>query len=453
MKRLLLSLFVSFVGLAVRAQEPTAAQVLKDAKTAFALGGINSACQKKYTWEQIKVIFKEFANGDNLYDPKFRTEQSHQAQIMNLTYDDLGYFYVVATTPKDADGVYYDCSIQVTYYRSTVNGAWIFKDSKMEQGGYYQRGTEKIDAKNTEKLLSVFKTYKGANTKNTTEFSIGMYEMDFIRIDQFKKHPSMQDQLYTNQKYTYYLVLGTVIHHSRNLGEVTEIFENAELLVTMYEEKDEKGNFKVVRIEIPDRFENTTFTRKVPTEEENASLTRYKTLKIHGFNEVYKKQSTFERDVFTMEDGYRNEKMLENLFKTYVVNPENGRKMLEELVLPTASNRVQIIESYDQFFKKCSTFQIEIKLKSFSCYNSSMVKDADPNSFEFKYSSVIDITREPALDKETLKKYSAAGISKALIKKNKAMVQTNLEMIYMKYYNNKWYISSELKTRQEIEFQ
>lgn len=297
------------------------------------------------------------------------------------------------------------------------------------------------------KLITAFKNYKGEVEKNPITFSICGDGTDFIRIDQFKKHPSYQDEMTSYQRFTYYLVTGSVMRYTRNMGEVTEIFENVELLVTMTEEKNEKGIYQIVRIDIPDRFENSSFTRKTYTEEENTSILRPKTMKRFGFEAIYKKQSTFERSVFTEEDVERNELILENLFKTYITDFEKGHQLIEQLVDPSASNRTQIIASYDDFFKSCKSYLIELKAGDVSCTNSFSLREGDPSTLEMFYDAGLIMNRNAASDKNLIKQYLAAGITKATIKKNGAQVSNEADQIKMMYKNNKWVITSELKPR------
>lgn len=449
MKKLVTIFLIIFSVLKISAQaEPTKENVLKDAKSIRALGDINGTAVKKYTWEQVKLQFKEFANGDNLYDSKFRTEQSYEAKKNNLSYDDIGYIYVVATTPKDADGIFYDCSIQVTYYRSSQNGTWNFKESKMEQGGFYRRGTEKVNNQAVKEVIDILSTYKGEGDKNEV-FKFAMDNFDFVKIEEIQKDPNQADYITSTQKYLYFLVKGTVASWANHTdyADLLYYYENALVQLTLRSEKGADGKWKLLAVEMPPRIENLgvgpEYNKGLKTiivpESEKYGLIRFKTLRIHGFNEVYKKQGKFERKTYTQTDIEQFEKALRKLNETLFEDIEKGKTMLKEFIKPSLPNYNDVFNSWVSFYEKAKLYECELKFSTPSVKSKSGLKES-VTTFEV-YPS-LSVNRKNAKDnKELSKKYKAAGMSKATLSATGgALYSENPNVYKIEYFNNRWYI-------------
>jgi hypothetical protein len=447
MKIKLTIILIAFLSFNLNAQnEPTQATVLKDAKSPRALGDINYTAQKKYTWDQIKLQYKEFANGDNLYDPVFRTMRSTVAENLDLSYHDLGYYYLVATTPKDADGVYYDISLRILYYRSSQNGAWSFKESTMESNGFYRRGTEKIDNKATAQALEIMNSYAGDATKNSqVEYTIlnESNHCDMIKINGISKNKNLPDEVLSAQRYTNFIVNGTiVICNAPTQAEILNYYENANVALQIYEEKDDNGKWKLVRVNMsPNNFGGTQITVK---EEEQLSLTRYKTLRLHGFKEVFQKQGTYERSLFNKVDLERNEPKIKALFELFKADIAKGKEAITKMVNPTLANKDEIINSYVLFFEKAKAYECEITIRnpSFNAMNGGEFKN---ENLTYKFYSGINVKRKSCSgDKALEKKYKAAGMSKETLKGNTNLNERAKE-IFMTFTNGGWYISSPME--------
>lgn len=452
--KILASLMMVFNAMliTVYAQESLSAEkVLKDAKSTTALAHINNVAGAKYIWSQVKVQFKEFANGDNLYDSKLWTSQSLEASLQGLSYDDLGYYYVVATTPKNAEGVYYDVSLRVLYYRSSQNGVWNFRESGMEShDAFYRRGTEKIDQKQAAKAVEILRNYKGDGLDyGSTIYSIcsGDDEMDFITITSIAKNTNIQDEQYTSQRASHYIVTGTVVRYRYKQSEINYYLENAKVALDIREEKDAKGNWLVTEVNLAPRTENTDFVQKTITEEEQLSRTRYKTLRMHGFDAVYQQESTYERDLFNGIDAYRNETRIRKIADAYANNqPQEGRKLLEQMIHPQQSNKEEIIRSVEDFFSEASTYLCELTYSKPS-YAGSFGLSEKLNEKEKVLEFTTGITvhrRSCGSDKACMKRYKAAGISAELLKKNGAGINENPDPLTVEFKDNNWYITQPL---------
>lgn len=460
MKYILTVLFIAFTMLMMKAQNvPDKETVLKDARSVKALADINFTAVKKYTWSQINLQYKEFANGDNLYEPKFRTVQSEQAKKMNLSYDDLGYVYVIATTPKDAEGVYYDCSIRVLYYRSSQNGAWQFKESAMEENGFYRRGTETVNNKAVMEAIEIMSKYKGAESANETYQLMNNSDMDFVKIEEIQKDPKRDDYITSSQKYLYFLVKGTVAlfaAHS-DYAELLYYYENALVELTIRSDKDADGKWKLISVEMAPRILNqgvgpeySKGFKEIPVnEEEKFAVKRYKTLKLHGFNEVYKKQSFFERSQFTPTDLQLLEEKLKILGELLFNDPEKGKARLKSFIKPEMPNFEEVYNSWVSFFQNAKKYECEINFSKPSVSGVSG-SELDKAKTDYNVSPAISVKRKGTYNNKALqRKYKELGMSKETLSKDfGALNGESPEDYKIEYYKGNWYITGGLKFRE-----
>lgn len=462
MKKIALILITALCFVNVNGQTaPPKEQVLKDAKSTKALADINYTAVKKYTWEQLKLQYKEFANGDNLYDSQFRTSQSDQAKLLGLTYDDLGYYYIVATTPKDKDGVYYDVSIQVLYYKTSQNAAWAFKQSKMESNGYYRRGTTKLNDATLTKAIELIKNYKGDGKLGSEVFNImNAGNFDFIKIDEIVKHPQKDHYITSSQHSYYFYVKGTMVGYAigTDRSEIAYKYENALVELTISEEADEKGKWKLTSVYMPPRIENMGVgpeysqgfkSNKIEGEERTAKI-QAKPLKIFGFIEVYKKQSTYERSLFSQNDAELFSKKIKILQETLYNDINKGKELLKEFIKPDLPNKDEVYASWVTFFEKAKAYDCELIVKDggIDQYNGGYFKD---DKTAYNYYGGVSISRKSAFkNKDLLKKYKSLGMSKQTLEKNYGSLNSaNAEDFTVEFYKNNWYISGVLKLNGE----
>ncbi len=454
MKKIISLIVIIFSCNAVMAQTPaypSKEQVLKDAKSALALNYIGQVFKSPLTWDKIKVQYKEYINGGELVDSKFYDYRSDLAYLANLDYKDMTEVNVLATTPKDVEGRYYDVQITVRYtrYGGVISStSWKFKETYHPFTSYYQRGgNASADAKRVENAEKILMNYKGV--KNTPEkpinFYFPFYDFDIVKIDSIYVDKDKQDQNLTYQRYWYFKMKVNIVKRD---GNVFTYYQNAVLPFSI--EYTKEGDAKdwtpaTVSIEMYERH----FPNIKPISSEQAGLlgkNLYRELTSFGFEEVYKKQTMYERTLYRLSDLQDFGKEIEAMVKLVYDNPTEGRKKLESMVNPDATNKTEIVDSYYNVILDAKKYLVELGKVYINDYSSH---EDDENSVTgkkvfAKMSLNVNFKRKGTQDKSRLKEYKEAGISKETLRATRGGDYderwfTDLVIVFK---NNNWYINN-----------
>jgi hypothetical protein len=438
---------------------PSKEQVLKDAKSALALNYIGQVFKSPLTWDKIKLQYKEYVNGGELVDSRFYDYRSDLAYLANLDYKDMTEVNVLATTPKDAEGKYYDFLITVRYTRyGGIIGltSWKFKETYHPFTSYYQRGgNASADAKRVESAEKILMNYKGE--KNTPEkpikFYFPFYNFDIVKIDSIFVDKNKQDENLTYQRYWYFKMKVNIVKRD---GNIFTYYQNAELPFSIEYRKE--GDAKdwapaTVSIEMYERH----FPNVKPITSTEAGLSGknlYRELTSFGFEEVYKKQTMYERTLYRLSDLQDFGKEMEAMVKLVYDNPTEGRKKLETMVNPEATNKNEIIDSYYNAIVDAKKYLVNLGNVYINDYSghSDDENSVTGKKITSKMSLNVNFKREGTDDKAKLKAYKEAGISKETLKttwggRYDDRWFVDLEIVFK---NNNWYINNAAKAPEKF---
>ncbi len=431
------------LSLAANPPYPSREQVLKDAKTQGVLGSIIQIYGSNLTWDQIKLEYKMLVNGGEKVDPTFYDYQSRVAEKIELPANDLTEIPLVATTPKNAEGYYYEIEVKVIYtcYNGATSlGKWVWLQSK--ENGYNQKGGNgSIAQKKTEELIAAFRQYKGeGQTKSDIKFYMWGDQEKIVGIDSIWSNPAYQDQIMTWQKTTYFLAKLKVAKFEDDNFIMSSLGEGQCELEVNWERKEVGNPWKIVSISVIRIRTSNAFelSKEAP---ENQSNKRLCILDDCGFDAVYKKSTYYDRSLYTLPDLRNFLTEIENTITKLGTDEASGKQMLFNLLNPT-------INKEECFSKLMGPIRLALKyqcsIPGTRC-NSNIWKDSDKKIKHDDLEAYVTVSREwCGNDKKKMKAYKDAGISKETIMKNGGQLSTQFKIdlnITFDINANRWYFS------------
>lgn len=422
---------------------PAREQVLKDVKTQGVLGSIIQIYGSKLTWDQIKLEYKMFVNGGEKSEPSFYDYQSRVAQKIELPANDMTEIPLIATTPKNADGNYYEVEVKVVYtcYNGATSlGKWNWVESK--ENGYYQRGGNASAAqKKVEEVINVFRQYKGENaTQGEIKFYMWNDQEKIVGIDSIWANPAWQDDIMTWQKTTYFLAKLKLAKFEDDNFLMTSIGEGQCEVEVRWERKEVGNPWKIVSITLV-RIRPTS-TKEIPEDApENKSNKRLCILDDCGFDAVYKKSTYYDRSFYTLPDlrNFLNE--IETAIKTLGTDEAAGKSMMQNLLSP-GINKEQYLNQILEPIRLALKYQCEIS--GVRC-NTNIWKDSDKKINNENLEAYVSINRAwCGNDKKKMKAYKDAGVSKETIMKNGGQLNTQFKIALHVTFDlnaNRWYFA------------
>lgn len=457
MKSILFSAVVAFCSLPVLAQKPaypSKEQVLKDARSASALSSINQIYNSTLTWDKIKVEYKTFVNGGELSESFFYDFESDVSKRLGLDINDATHIYVLATTPKDKEGFYYEVLIDVTYssYNATMPlGKWVLKSSYVGMNDYYQRGGDKNAAnKRMTEVISILKKFKGHDHPDAAiKFTTSDLDYAVISIDSVYKNPEKQDEALTYQRMWNYMAKCQVAVYEDGLSKI-EKYATATMEIRIEWNKPENGGNDSWYVDNVDfgypRVINGT--EKKPGQAEQNSLERYKWLSKYGFETIYKKKETFTRSRNSLGELEAFQANMQNALKKMYENPEAGKADFAALVNPKAANKDAIVNSYYEQVVEAKKYMMNLD-------DATVKSSADYEDGQIKFFSTTVVLRldRPWVgnDKAMMKKYKDAGVSKQTLTSTGGQLSSRIfandpEFVLV---DNNWYLNTAAEPKEK----
>ncbi|MBK6834372.1 MAG: hypothetical protein IPG89_08910 [Bacteroidetes bacterium] len=239
-------------------------------------------------------------------------------------------------------------------------------------------------------------------------------------------------------------------------GNIFTYYQNAEIPFSIEYRKE--GDAKdwapaTVSIEMYERH----FPNVKPISSAEAGLSGknlYRELTSFGFEEVYKKQTMYERTLYRLSDLQDFGKEMEAMVKLVYDNPTEGRKKLETMVNPEATNKNEIIDSYYNAIVDAKKYLVNLGNVYINDYSghSDDENSVTGKKITSKMSLNVNFKREGTDDKAKLKAYKEAGISKETLKttwggRYDDRWFVDLEIVFK---NNNWYINNAAKAPEKF---
>ncbi|HEY1038303.1 MAG TPA: hypothetical protein VGF30_02810 [Bacteroidia bacterium] len=444
---LIIAVLGSSLVIAQKPAYPSKEQVLKDAKNNYTLSGITQIYTAPLTWDKIKLEYKMYVNGNELVESSYYDYQSTLAKKGDLDYNDMTSVYVLATTPKNSEGKYYEITIEVRYtrYGGVISASkWSYKECNIGSNAYTQKGgSAAADAKRLNQVIDLMKKYKGdKNTpKEPTNFYITRYDEDFVKIDSICLDKEQQDKNLTYQRFHYYKIKGLMVKRDGN--KRTYYANSSADMYIEWELKEGEKEWKPVTVAI-ERFtpSDTKVSAKALGITGNQEL---KSFEAFGFEDIYKKTAISERNLYTEADLKDFGEKIEKTLKLIYTNPEEGKKQLEELVDPLAPGKQEIIDSYYTPIVSAKKFMCTYGENSFVSVSAWITEEDNKKKLHIeRIVSDVDFKREGTEDKTLLKAYKEAGISKETLKTTWGGRYDEAWRVEISpvFKNNQWYIGN-----------